>query len=58
MDREALALYRNVHRVDPDTYAASIQHAVVNLVIDLRDLGQSDEAIERELAQILGDDQD
>ena len=57
VDREAVALYLVLHRLDPDTYAASTQQAVGNLVIDLRDLGLGDEAIEAELADLLGEDQ-
>ena len=38
---------------DPDRYGPAAENATTNLVINLRDLGHADEAIELEVAEIV-----
>ena len=57
-DREAATIYAALHSIDPERYRDSLQQAVNNLGIDLRDLGRSEEEITNELDRLLSTDDD
>ena len=47
-----------LYSIDPERYRDSLQQAVNNLGIDLRDLGRSEEEITNELDSLLSADDD
>ena len=51
-DREAVAVYRALSAVDRARYRDLFEQAVRNLVIDLTDLGRSEQEIADELARL------
>jgi tetratricopeptide (TPR) repeat protein len=57
IDREAVVLYLSLHHKSPERYAEEAQGALAHLIIDLRDLGYDDDAIERVVIDTLCQDQ-
>jgi len=57
-DREAVSLYVVLLPLDPVRYRESLEQAVKNLVIDLRDVGYSEQEIADELAALSLPDAD
>ena len=48
-DREAVSVYLALAAIDPERYQGALEHAVGNLVVDLRDLGRTEQDIAAEL---------
>ncbi len=57
-DREAVALYGALLPLDPVRYRASLEQAVTNFAIDLRDLAYSEQEIADQLAGLSLPDAD
>ena len=57
-DREAMAIYGALCRLDSEPYRDSLAQTVENLVIDLRDLGRGEQEIADELDSLLPSDDD
>jgi hypothetical protein len=55
-DREAVAIYAALCRLDSERYRDPLEGAVRNLVIDLRDLGRGEQEIADELDSLLSAD--
>jgi hypothetical protein len=51
-DREAVSSYTELIALDPVRYRDSLEQAVDNLVIDLRDLGRTEQEVADELDRL------
>jgi tetratricopeptide (TPR) repeat protein len=55
IDREALQTYLWLHDREPDRYRDGMRKAIGNLLIDLRDLGKSEDEARDSVKEIVGD---